>query len=169
MGSFAEDVTARRQSQKPLVWLIEDLEKAADIIKKGLEESGYDVRIFTSHMLAADQIENGDKPAVILNDYDTSPDMNGEQFMAEIAKTVWKDVPVVGISKAGALNQLLLEAEPKKANFCVEKMYLIHAFDKNSKDASDQYLDTPIVREMMRKSFLSNLSDAISPGRSTVD
>jgi hypothetical protein len=122
------------------------------------------VRVFSTHLLATDQIENGPKPVVILNDYITySEKMDGLGFLKVLTASEWKDVPHVGISAGDDFNKQLNAAG---AAFCIDKHYVLHAFDSNYKGASTEFIDSPRVREMMANSFLSSLKQAISSGRS---
>jgi CheY-like chemotaxis protein len=105
-------------NQKPLVWVIEDQDGIRGATARNLNTKGFEPVTFVTHDAAweAAQKPGQRKPDVILADWDTKSDMNGGDFVANLRKSGWKEIPVISIS-GNAFTEENLERVGMQAQF----------------------------------------------------
>ena len=82
-------------AQQPIVFIIEDEEDTAALIKNIMEEEGYEVIHAADGLKAQSLIAASPPPALVLLDMQL-PHVNGLELLAQIRKkSTWVDVPVV--------------------------------------------------------------------------
>jgi two-component system phosphate regulon response regulator PhoB len=86
---------------KPMLFLVEDEEDTATLIRMIMEEDGYDVLHASDGKQAQVQIDALPPPALVLLDMGL-PHVHGMELLAQIRKrTSWKGVPVVVLTADG--------------------------------------------------------------------
>ena len=94
-------------AQQPIVFIIEDEEDTAALIKNIMEEEGYEVIHAANGLKAQSLIAASPPPALVLLDMQL-PHVNGLELLAQIRKkSTWVDVPVV-----------MLTADNDKTDIC---------------------------------------------------
>lgn len=78
------------------VWLIDDMDSVLDIISLFLEREGFSTVTFNCPLKALHDIEQGEKPQLIISDY-SMPGMTGTEFLIA-AQTIIPNVPAIIIT-----------------------------------------------------------------------
>jgi DNA-binding response OmpR family regulator len=100
-------MTRQRAADNPILFMVEDEEDTANLLKMIMEEEGYQVIHAADGRQAQKQIAALPPPALVLLDMGL-PHVQGLELLAQIRKSpIWIDVPVV-----------ILTADADKTDIC---------------------------------------------------
>jgi DNA-binding response OmpR family regulator len=99
------------------ILVVDDDEDIRELLKIFLEADGYRVRQAADGIEAWQQLQNGDRPALILLDL-MMPRMDGEQFLKKMRCSTFAKTPVIILSADEATCE---KTALLKASYCLKK------------------------------------------------